>query len=269
MVPGRVRAASRNRTCPGLLIVLVVVAGLSFSADGAGAANTRVSIGSFQWSKDPGVDLGEKVIWHWVGPDTAHSVTGRGPRGVLVDSDPMITSPNHPIGDTFEYTFDEPGTYSFACKLHSSVRGTVSVSAEPGDPNSDPGPSPEVFWDDEPPQLDEVVLRSGLLGPGGRGADLAFAVSEIGLADAEYYRLVRQGKGERARLVRRFAGYSEWPTYIGYNLVRYGARSSTFAANPGRYVGLLRVTDASNNVAGPVEFRFEITKPKKKNRPRK
>lgn len=237
--------------------------GLSLAASDAGAANTRVSIGDFQWSKDPEIDLGEKVIWHWVGPDTAHSVTGRGPGGVPVDSDPMITSPNHPVGDSFEYTFDEPGAFTFACKLHGSVRGTVSVSDRPGNPDSDPGPPPEIFWDEEPPQLDEVVPLESFLGPGGFGADLAFAVSEFGLADAEYHRLVRQGKGKRARWVRRFAGYSEWPTYIGYNVVRYGVRSSTFAARPGRYVGLLRVTDGSNNVAGPVEFRFEIAKPRK------
>lgn len=249
-------------TCPALLALLVTVLGLSLLADDAGAANTRVSIGDFQWSKDPEIDLGEKVIWHWVGPDTAHSVTGRGPGGVLVDSDPMITSPNHPIGDTFEYTFDQPGTYSLACKLHGSVRGTVSVSEEIGDPDSDPGPSPEVFWDEEPPQLDEVFVLGSSLGSRGLGGKLSFAVSEFGLADAEYYRMVRQGKGKRARLVRRFTGYSEWPTYIGYNVVRYGARSSTFPAQPGPYVGLLRVTDGSGNIAGPVEFRFEIAKPK-------
>ena len=256
----------RKRTCPGLLALLLTVLGFSLLADDAGAANTRVSIGGFEWSKDPGIDLGEKVIWHWVGPDTAHSVTGIGPGGLKVDSDPMVSTPNHPVGDTFEYTFDQPGTYSFACKLHRSVGGTVSVSETTGDPQSDPGPAPEVFWDEEPPQLDEVVPLSTVLRPGGQGADLAFAVGEVGIADAEYYRLVRQGTGKRARWVRRYAGFSEWPTYIGYNVVRYGAKSSSFSAVPGRYVGLLRVTDGSNNVAGPVEFQFKIAAPKKPGR---
>lgn len=262
MVPGRVSSIPRKRACPALLALLVTVLGLSLLADDAGATNTRVSIGGFEWSKDPEIDLGEKVIWHWVGPDTAHSVTGIGPGGVGVDSDPMVSTPNHPIGDTFEYTFDQPGTYSFACKLHSSVRGTVSVSENPGDSLSDPGPAPEVFWDEEAPQLDEVVPLGTVLRPGGPGAKLAFAVSEVGIADVEYYRFVRQGTGTRARWGRRYVGYSEWPTYIGYNVVRYGAKSNTFSALPGRYAGLLRVTDGSNNIAGPVEFRFKIATPK-------
>ena len=244
--------------------MVLTVVGLSVFAGGADAASTRVSIGSFEWSKDPEIDLGEKVIWDWIGPDTAHSVTGTGPGGVRVDSDPRTSYPNHPIGDSFEYTFDEPGQFTFACKIHSSVGGTVTVSDTPGDPDSDPGPAPEVFWDEEAPQLEEVRPLGTLLGSGGTGGELRFAINEKALADVEYYRVVKVGPKKRPRWVRRFAGYSEWQTFIGYNIVDYGVRSETFPALPGRYVGLLRATDPSGNIAGPATFRFEIAAPPRK-----
>jgi plastocyanin len=248
------------------------VFGLSVFASGADAANTRVSIGGFIWSKDPEIDLGEKVIWDWIGPDTAHSVTGTGPGGIQVDSDPLTAYPSHPIGDTFEYSFDEPGQFTFVCKVHSSVRGTVTVSDTPGDPESDPGPPPEVFWDDEAPQLEEVRPLDTRLSHRGRGGELKFAINEKAVADVDYFRVVKVGPKKRPRWVRRYAGYSEWQTFIGYNVVTFGARSASFPAAPGRYIGLLRATDESGNIAGPVEFRFEITKPrkpKKKKKPRR
>ncbi len=246
--------------CPGVVALVLTVVGLSVFAGGADAANTRVSVGNFVWSKDPGIDLGEKVIWDWIGPDTAHSITGTGPGGVRVDSDPLTAYPSHPIGDTFDYTFEEPGTFTFACKVHASVRGTVTVSDTPGDPGSDPGPAPEVFWDDEAPQLEEVRPLDTRLIDGSSG-ELRFGINEKALADVEYYRVVKTGPRKRPRWVRRYAGYSEWQTFIGYNIVDYGIESETFPATPGRYVGLLRATDESGNIAGPVTFRFEIASP--------
>ena len=251
--------------CLAPVLLLVVVATLSLTTDRAGAANTRVSIANFAWSKEPGIDLGERVIWDWIGPDTAHSVTGVGPGGAWVDSDPLTSYPNHSLGDSFEYTFDEPGQFTFACKIHSSVRGTVTVSGNPGDPESDPGPAPEVSWDEVAPRLEEVRPLRAELGYRGKGGELRFAINERALADAEYFRVVRVGSKRRPRWIRQFAGHSEWPTFIGYNEVRFAARSETFPAAPGRYVGLLRATDESGNIAGPVPFRFEI-KAKPKNR---
>jgi plastocyanin len=247
-----------------VIALVLTVVGLSVFAGGADAASTRVSIGNFEWSKDPQIDLGERVIWDWIGPDSAHSVTGRGPGGVLVDSDPLTAYPNHAIGDTFEYTFDEPGQFTFVCKVHASVRGTVTVSDTPGDPNSDPGPAPQVFWDGEAPQLEEVRPLQSRLGHRGNGGELRFAISEKALADVEYYRVVKTGPKKNRRWVRKFVGYSEWETFVGYNIVQYGVRSETFPASPGRYVGLLRATDQSGNIAGPVTFRFEIAAPPKK-----
>ena len=262
MVHRRLRDRLGFAACPGLIALVLTVVGLSVFAGGADAANTRVTITDFRWSQNPSIDLNEKVIWDWPGPDTAHSVTGRGPGGIPVDSDPGNPFPQHRAGDFFEVPFDETGVYTFACKIHPVVRGTVTVSDQPGDPDSDPGPAPAPFIDDIVPTLDEVVPLKVRLGHRGRGARLRFAVDEKASADIEYWRFPSR------RSVRKptFAGFAVWPTHIGYNFRTYAARTSDFAARPGLYEARLRVTDEAGNIAGPVAFRFEISSPPKKRR---
>lgn len=240
--------------------MVLTVVGLSVFAGGADAANTRVSITDFKWSSNPSIDLGERVIWDWLGPDTGHSVTGLGPGGILVDSDAGVSPPRHKPGDTFELTFSQQGVYSFACKIHPSVRGTVTVSGVPGDPNSDPGLQPKLFGDADAPLIDEVQVLTPQIQAGGRGGGLRFAIDERALADVEYWRLMKRG-----RITQRiYLGFSEWRTHIGYNQVRFGARTAHFPALPGRYMGLLRARDDSFNLTDAVTFRFEITAPPKK-----
>jgi len=257
------RAASRPATLiAAVFAVILAVGSVALFATPSHAANTRVSISDFRWSKDPSIDLNESVTWDWIGPDLLHSVTGTGPGGVLIDSDPGLVTPVHNLGDTFTVRFDEAGQYSFQCKLHSGVRGTVTVSDLPGDPDSDPGPQPPINADLEAPQLDEVRLINPRMGPRGKGGLLTFALSERGTADVEYFRVVRVS---RKRWVRRFEGYSIWPTLIGYNRVALAKRSPTFPAVPGRYFALLRATDQRSNTTDPVALRFEINGwPKKK-----
>ena len=134
----------------------LAAAALLFAAT-AGAANRRVSIGHYQWSMPQlHLDLGEHVTWYWVGPDTMHSVTGVSSNDSGIDSDRGINTPNHPLGDTFQVTFDHPGTYRFQCKLHPGVRGTIDVSSTPGDPNTEIDPVPKINFDLTPPHLSEV-----------------------------------------------------------------------------------------------------------------
>ncbi|MDQ2700063.1 MAG: plastocyanin/azurin family copper-binding protein, partial [Actinomycetota bacterium] len=164
----------------------------------SGAVNTRVSIFDFKWSNTtPQIDLGEKVIWDWLGPDLQHSVTGFSDNSVQWDSDPGISMPLHKLGSTFEVAFSQPGQYEFHCKLHSSVRGTVIVSNSVGDPNSDPGPQPPLNTDMEPPFVDGIKLFPTVYGPKRKGGPLEFSMNERGIADADYYRLVKRGKKKK------------------------------------------------------------------------
>ena len=218
---------------------------------GAAADNTRVSIFDYQWSnKEVHINLGEKVIWDWLGPDLEHSVTGISPNDLQWDSDPGTDVPHHRAGDEYTLEFTQPGTYLFQCKLHSWVRGEVVVADVPGNPFSNPGPRPPLNIDLTPPTIGEVTLAKKKL-RGHQGTRMQASISERGSLDAEYYRLDSKGR-------RVYNGYREWDTYIGINQIRLAARWKHFKARPGRYVAVLRTTDESSNTSKPLTKPFEI-----------
>lgn len=223
----------------------------------AQAANTRVSITDFRWSKNPDIDLGESVTWDWIGPDTQHSVSGQPDNATQWDSDPGPVN-SHPLGDTFTVTFDQPGVYLFVCKLHSTVRGTVTVSGNPGDPNSDPGPQAALNLDFLPPNFVSAYLARTSIGPRGKGTAMNFQINERGTVTSDYYRLVKRGKGERTTWKRKFAGYDVWENHIGNNTVNFARRGEGFEARPGRYVGLTYATDEAFNSTPVTKLKFQI-----------
>lgn len=291
------RRVTRSGWLVALVSALAALVGLGcLIPTMASAANTRISISDFRWSKDAEIDLGESVTWDFIGPDLQHSVTGQPPNAAQWDSDPGQSMPIQALGAEYTVTFDEPGVYFFQCKIHTSVQGTVTVSDTPGDPSSDPGPKPALNLDIEPPVLDDwFFTRDGMyptaavIGPNGKGLGFRFSVGERGKAEADYYRLVpkyrwktvrkkkrnRKGKVKIRKVkkrvlkkrVRRYVGYTEWETHIGWNLVRFAARSATFRKPvAGKYVAVFRATDESANETAPITLRFEIKGKKKKKR---
>lgn len=231
--------------------LLALLALLAWLPGTASAVNTRVSIADYAWSNPAvHVDLGEKVIWDWLGPDLAHSVTGVSANAAQWDSDRGTDAPAHRAGDSFELQFTQPGSYLFVCKLHASVRGEVIVSSVPGNPASDFGPQPPLNIDVRRPTLGSVVLAKRRVS-GGRGIGFSARISERGILDAVYYRL---GPGKR----RVYSGYRTWRVFIGINRLRLGGRWGHFRARPGRYEAVLRATDEAANESRPVRKRFTI-----------
>ncbi len=75
----------------------------------------------FDFGYDPDrtdVAAGDTVVWTHVG-DVSHTVT-------FSDGGPDSGSLSG--GDTFEVTFDQPGTFSYRCLFHSQMQGTVVVA---------------------------------------------------------------------------------------------------------------------------------------------
>jgi plastocyanin len=218
---------------------------------GAGAANTRVSIADYAWSRPQvHVDLGEKVTWDWLGPDLAHSVTGISANDLQWDSDPGTDAPAHRAGDSFTLQFSQPGEYFFQCKLHAAVRGEVIVSGSPGNPNGDPGPQAPLNLDLKPPTLGSLSMPKQRTN-GRSGLEFSVQISERGSLDAEYYRLNSKGK-------RVYNGFDTWKAFIGINHLRLGARSMHFRGRFGRYLAVLRATDEAANESKSLRRRFTI-----------
>lgn len=238
----------RRRVALSGILALALAAALAPSI--ASAANRRVSISNYRWSDpDIHINLGEHVTWYWIGPDTMHSVTGDSPNAAGLDSDPNTSNPNHRIGDSFRLDFNKPGTYQFRCKLHSTVRGTITVDPVPGDPNTEPDPVPKTNVDLKPPHLTDIELAARRFGR--HGTNLRFSVGEDAKVSADYYRYDPKGH-------RHFAGYATWPAHTGYNGVRLGTHRNHFAPRPGSYLAVLRATDTAQNVSPPRRLHFDI-----------
>ena len=229
----------------GLLAALLL-------APAASASNRRVAISNYSWTDtDIHIDLGEHVTWYWVGPDLMHSVTGQEPNATSIDSDPSINQPQHDLGDTFQASFDQPGTYVLSCKLHTTVRGTVTVSATPGDPVAEPDPVPQSAVDNTPPRLRNLSMRQRTFGR--KGTALTFSLGEKARVGVDFYRYDAKGH-------RHFAGYRIYSGFIGLNGVRTAGRSKHFRPRPGSYLAVIEATDNANNTSKPRRLRFEIRK---------
>lgn len=77
------------------------------------------------------VDAGTKVIWKQTDPG-AHTVTSgtveQGGAGVTQQPDDRFDSGNIATGDSYEFTFNEAGTYPYFCRLHpATMRGEIQV----------------------------------------------------------------------------------------------------------------------------------------------
>jgi len=235
------------------LAVLVAVLATLVAASAASAANRRISISDYQWSdKDVHIDLDEHVTWYWVGPDTMHSITGDSPNSTGIDSDPDTNQPQHQLGDTFEVGFDQPGTYQFHCKLHSTVKGTVTVSDKPGNPTDEPDPVPESRVDLTPPNLGSPLLSASSFGR--NGTALHYSLDEKARLSIDIYRL---DPGRKPK----FAGWEDYKAgHVGFNNVRFGDRGKHFKPKPGKYRADIIAEDESSNTTRPLHLKFKIWK---------
>ncbi len=176
-----------------------------------------------------------------------HSITGNSPNSAQWDSDPG-TLPQHNVGDDYQVSFDKPGVYGFQCKIHSLVRGTITVSNTPGDPEAEPDPVPKNNVDLVKPKMRSVRLPYKF---GRSGASMHYNMSERGQLVAEYYRYSDKGKP-------RYVGYAKYKSYVGYNRARIGARKPHFKPRRGHYMVELRVTDESNNTSKVKRREFRV-----------
>ena len=89
-----------------------------------------VSIAQFEYSPaEARLSTGDTVYWQWDGADRNHSVTAD---DGSFDSDPGKSSGiSHSTSDLFQQRFDNPGTWTYHCKVHTFMRGTLRVEGTP------------------------------------------------------------------------------------------------------------------------------------------
>lgn len=103
-------------------VVLLIGAGFgAFHERGAAsrqvAMGTMVDIRDFQFGPNElSLPAGGAVTW--TNRDSAaHTVRGEGMAAAM--------SGDLAEGDTYSFTFDEPGTYLYVCSIHPSMEGTI------------------------------------------------------------------------------------------------------------------------------------------------
>src|SRR3954469_14788589 len=109
---------------------LLLGAGLTFVwlAVPAWAATKDVDVSGFAYSPQTiQIDPGDTVTWHFSGPDLNHSVTSDDGQSESFDSDAGNPSPLHAPTDTFSHTFAAAGKFTYHCKVHSFMTGTVQI----------------------------------------------------------------------------------------------------------------------------------------------
>jgi plastocyanin len=206
-----------------------------FGASAASASAADVTISGFEFKPTPvTIAQGDSVTWHYAGPDTNHSVTADPMQADSWDSDP--TGPpgfaTHPIGTTFAHRFDVQGSFTYFCKVHSTMRGRVIVRA----------PGADVT----PPKVTALKATGGRTCPKPPGKCRARPTAvTFKLSEAANVKLTVPGKPKAA--VTRAAKK-------GANTVRI----STKVLPPGSYKVNVVATDAAGNRSAKAQTSVQV-----------
>jgi plastocyanin len=217
------------------------LAALTFPAAAAADATIAASDGTrgdgtdSRWTPDAViVKVDEPVRWTFDGTALAHNVRSTGANWDF-ESDIAVAGP------PATHSFAAPGTYTYVCRLHAAMTGTVTVTDATGAPPPPPPPPPlseQPFTNDAPAlttfeRVDGVapVLTAVKVRRVARGAHVRFRLSEAGRATLT---LKRAGRTVKRRTVN----------------VRKGTNSVTIRGlAAGGYRVELRARDLSGNAA--------------------
>ena len=109
---------ARPRIAAAALVCSLALLALAASSTAASDTNVLIVYRAYQPSQLT-VAAGQTVVWRnsGLGPHTVTAASG------AFNSGTMQT------GATFSYTFSTPGTYSYECLIHPTMKGTVVVVA--------------------------------------------------------------------------------------------------------------------------------------------
>jgi plastocyanin len=110
-----------------------------------GPADRHVAIASYAFGPATiTVNAGDAVTWDWTGPDVNHSVTATAGQPEAFDSHAGL--PDNQIAGApaggFSHTFAQVGTFTYYCRVHTDMIGTVKVVTPPATPDTTPPDAP-------------------------------------------------------------------------------------------------------------------------------
>ena len=126
-----------------LVLVTTVACGGDSGGEGGGseapaAADAQVDLEAIAFTPaELEVSVGTTVTWTNKDEGVAHTVTSgkakkEGVPGISEDRpgkpDGVFNKELPDAGDTYEFTFDEPGTYKYFCAIHAPMTGTIVVT---------------------------------------------------------------------------------------------------------------------------------------------
>ena len=110
----------------GVIACAAALAAAPGASPHPGHGPIEIDIGAFAYApQNVTIVQGDSVVFVWKGPDTNHSATAD-----EFDTD-AGRQPNHPIGDTYGVSFTKVGTFTYHCKVHSFMTGSITVQAAP------------------------------------------------------------------------------------------------------------------------------------------
>jgi plastocyanin len=109
------------------VLILSACGGSDDEGTEAGAAPTTVAIKDFKFEpKAVTVSKGQSVRWE-NGDAFLHTVTSGDTSGETNAPDGRFDKGLPDSGTSASVRFDEPGTYSYYCKQHNAMNGTITV----------------------------------------------------------------------------------------------------------------------------------------------
>jgi plastocyanin len=133
------------------LVCLVVMLAACFAAPALADQTVFVRDSSYQPSQVT-IGAGETVTWSHDDGSTPHTVTSDDPSAEDFDSDPNNRCPTtrtegclgqggSPQVRTFSHKFNNPGSFSYHCRVHSFMHASVVVLSRTPSPSPTPAPT--------------------------------------------------------------------------------------------------------------------------------
>lgn len=179
------------KTLSRLLVALAAIlslAGVLFATAGSAGAQAAVRVPAGDlWFCDSSnqngvctteISVGDSVVWDFDGASLPHTTSNCGAScdsagGSLWDSGTIND------GSTFQFTFNEEGTFLYRCDIHpDQMRGQIVVTGAAQEPIDD---TPAVDDTDGVPEPEVVAAPSVGTGPGSSSATSAWYVAGLAM----------------------------------------------------------------------------------------